>query len=395
MVEDISLSVTPQSKRDGEILREVSLNYDFEEPNGNIDQIDGIVVSMKDWENVSKGMQMRLGTVVKIRRPIRDRELIIDPDLWQLFRGYELDAERLLKTQIFSPDVRRTYREISTSRDPRNKLFKQVSELYPKLDKEYVKKSLEFQKREGADLLISPSPPITSVEYLDKQLGKMQEMNEISRGYVDSGLLDGDLMNILTIVPKILESSRTREKLLDAISNPRTDLVGVKLLDLENLSQAENTLNLIKGIKQNAKAKRIYLFYVLEFGYVAYCYGVNTVVVPMRGTPPYIRSRRRPPKTTMGSYYHPRDMTYYSHRELLAETRSQNYRFPCHCRVCTKFGTITQIEKGYWNRFRRIHFLLTKNTEIAELRSTTVPLSSALIDKFSRSKQTTWIPLLG
>jgi hypothetical protein len=403
MDENISLFINPQSKLDGAILREASINYDSKEPSGNIEQIDGIVVSMKDWVNVSKGLQLRQSIAVEVQRPIHDRELIIDPDLAQLFGGFESNAKILLDLPIFSFDTRRAYRTTSAEKGE-NKLLKQTRELYPTLDKKYVKQSLEFQHKENASVLVSPSPPITSGKYFDTQLQKMLEMNEMSRleinemskRGVDSERINKDLMNILTIDPRILELSEAKKKLLDAVLTPPTNLIGIKLLNLdtENISQAKEILDLIQGIKQRAATNRVYLFNVLEFGYIAYCYGVNTVVMPMAVKSPYIRIRQRFPIPRWGTYYHPVDMICYTRRELLAETRT-SYRFPCHCKACTTVGTIPKIRKASdWNRFRRIHFLLAKNMDIVELRSTTAPLDKALLDKFSRSKQTMWIPLL-
>lgn len=396
MVEDISIFINLQSKPEGIIFRDVNSTYNFKEPSGNIEQIDGVVVSMKDWKNVSNGLQWRQSTTEEVRRPLYDRELIIDPDLWQLFRGYGLNAERLFKTNVFSLDARRAYDEISTERNPKNKLSRQISEIYPKLDKEYVEKTLKFQKGEGASLIISPSPPITSAEHLESQLQKMQEMNKISKEHVDSGLLDGNLANVITLDPDIFKLSGAREKILKAISTPKVDIIGIKLLDLssEDMFQAREILNLIKNIRERAMAKRIYLFNVSEFGYVAHCYGVNTIVMPIGAKSPYTRRRKRSPRPSLGTYYHPKDMINYTYKDLLVETRSQNYKFPCHCKVCKKFGSITKVEKEYWNNFRRIHFLLVKNMDIVELRSTTAPLDKALLDKFSLSKQTMWIPLL-
>lgn len=397
MVENISLFINPQSMRDGKLLRDVNLTYNFKEPSGNIDLIDGIVVSMKDWRNVSKGLQYRVGSLDKIRRPLYDRQLIIDPDLWHLFGGYGLNAERLLRTKIFSSDAIRAYKEVSIDRDKSNKLFRQVSEIYPTLDKKYIKGSLEFQNIAGTNLLISPSPPITSVQYLDTQLQKMQEMNEISKNYVDSGLVTSNLMNMLTINPNIFDSPNTKEKLLTAVSKPRTNFLGIKLLDLnyEDISQAKELIYLIREIKKRSIAVEIYLFNVLEFGYVTFCHGVNTIVMPMWGRWPYIRARRKLPRTKWGTYYHPKDMIYYSHRNLLAETRDQNYRFPCHCKACSHHKNIPRIrDEDSWNNFRRIHFMLAKNMDIFELRKAPAPLNNALIDKFSRSKQTVWVPLL-
>lgn len=87
-------------------------------------------------------------------------------------------------------------------------------------------------------------------------------------------------------------------------------------------------------------------------------------------------------------------MTDDTYERLCDKTRSNNYRLPCHCEVCEKYGKVISVEEEVWNDFRRAHFLLVKSGEIKEIRNAPEPLKIALKDKFGRSEQTAWLPYL-
>ena len=138
----------------------------------------------------------------------------------------------------------------------------------------------------------------------------------------------------------------------------------------------------------------IFVFNVREFGYVTYCHGADAISMPISKSPYITRSKGgvRPPR--LGSYYHPIDMIDYGHEKLQGLTRPNNYRFPCHCEICENFISLLKVDKSYWNEFRKVHFLLLKNMEIKEFRETEVPLKTALMDKFGRSKKTAYVSFL-
>jgi len=154
---------------------------------------------------------------------------------------------------------------------------------------------------------------------------------------------------------------------------------------------------LLKFIDEFAKLGiPIHIFNVREFGYVTFYYGASTITTPIATDPYFMRSKSEDQPPRKGAYYHPLDMTNIVYDMLYAKTRSNNYRFPCHCEICDRFEKITNVpdDESAWNEFRRIHFLLVKNMELKELRETTVPLNIALKDKFGRSQQTVWLPFL-
>lgn len=72
----------------------------------------------------------------------------------------------------------------------------------------------------------------------------------------------------------------------------------------------------------------------------------------------------------------------------MEKTRDSNYRFPCYCEICEEIGRVTKIsDTDEWNRFRRIHYLLVKNTEIKRIRETDKVLKEALRDMFANSRR--------
>jgi len=417
-----SIFVNPQSGFDGRILQEVNKRYGGVDGHYGINQIDGIVVSIKDWDRVSKTLRLNQKTrQTKLggekeefnqQRTLKSRVLIIDPNIDILFRGFKNDKKQLLKTGIFSTEIEEVVEKINKIKENKKKVSTQIDELYPLLDIKIIRNFLKRSIENGSDILISPSVPITSKWNFDSQLEKVLDMNRISRVLVDTVFeemnVTRDLMHMLTLHPSALKSSSSEgkkriEQLAQAILSYGPDHIGLKLMDLhpENTSEVRRILKLVENIRRTAKTQMeeeipIHVFDVREFGYVTFCYGANTMTTPI-GRVPYFRMAEEPPddlRLAQGAYYHPIDMTNDDKETLYEKARPYEYRLPCHCEICNEYEKITKVDEQYWNEFRRVHFLLVKNMELKEIRETTVTLKSALKDKFARSEQTAWIPFL-
>lgn len=154
-------------------------------------------------------------------------------------------------------------------------------------------------------------------------------------------------------------------------------------------------LNLVKRISAMTSRKvPIHLFNVTELGYVSFCHGASSMISPI-ATDPYFRRRvDQMPPPRCGAYYHPIDMTHDPFDILLEKTRRMNYKFPCHCEICTEYERVTNVPEEYWNKFRRIHFMLVKSMEMRELKTSASYLKNSLKDKFARSDRTHWLPFL-
>ncbi len=381
---------------EGRVARQIVARYSTDVKKDGLGQIDGIAVSIKDWKTVSPPiLSGYLGKAPKHK--LIDKVRLIFPSLYLLFNGTELDKKALLETINASQELIEIINKIAFLEKRKEKFDKKIDEIYPLLDTSLIRMLLQHQIQNGADILISPSVPITSNRRISEQINKASEMNRVSRillGTVFSAYKEErDLMHVLTINPSVLKNDYIEAiKQTVLINNP--DHVGIRILNLDekNTSQVWTLLRLIKDLSESIP---VHVFNVREFGYITHVYGASSITTPI-ATDPYFRrsdSEQAPPR--QGSYYHPIDMTNDTYDAFLEKTRSKNYRFPCHCEICEKFLNIPSVEKNYWNEFRRIHFLLVKNMEMKELRDAASHLRIALKDKIARSHQTVWLPYLG
>lgn len=381
---------------EGQIARKIVARYSKRSKQNGMREIDGISVSIKDWKRISTPILMGyLGDAPEYK--LVDRIRLIFPSLYLLFTGTEADKKALVETIRASPELEEALHKIVVLRSRRDKIDKSIEDLYPLLDTSLIRNLIEDQIQNGADILISPSVPITSLKRINDQIAKASEMNRVSRILLDtvfSGYKEErDLMHVLTINPSVLKSNylqALKETVL--VNNP--DQVGIRIMNLDE-NNTSQIWALLRFVKQLSKSIPVHVFNVREFGYVTFLYGASTMTTPI-ATDPYFRRGdfdEAPPRK--GAYYHPIDMTNDTHEMLLDKTRSNNYRFPCHCEICEKFERIPRVEDANWNEFRRIHFLLVKNMEMKELRDAASHLGIALRDKFARSQATVWLPYLG
>lgn len=391
-----SIFVNPQYGKEAEILRKIEVRYPQKTKHDGLNQIDGIVASVKDWSELA--YYIFSGYITdEPKYKLTDRVRLIDPSLYLLFMGTDLDKTALLGSMPTLATLRSLVNQISSLSSQKEKTDKNIDELYPFLNTQIIRALIEYQIRNGSSILISPSVPITSLRRIEEQIEKAREMNRISRILLDTVFSryknERDLMHMLTINLSVLKSDYI-EKLRDAIISNKPDHLGLRIMNLmeNNTSQVWALLRFIRELdKANLP---IHIFNVREFGYVTFCFGADTITTPIATDPYFWRrtSDEQPPR--QGAYYHPIDMTNDTFDALLEKTRPNSYRFPCHCEICEEFINVTKVEKSYWNEFRRIHFLLVKNMEMREMREATVPLKIALKDKFGRSQQTIWLPFL-
>jgi len=393
-----SLFTELRFKTEAEMLREMEVRYSQSQTQNGIDQLDGIIASIKDWPDISKYIfrqESYLSPVPKYK--LTDRVIIIDPSLYLLFSAADFDKLSLINTLTTSDEMYAVVKNISENQSPRKKIDQNIELLYPLLDTRIIRNLLEAQIKNRGDIIVSPSIPITSLFRIKEQIKKCREMNRISRILFDtvfSGVKDEkDLMNVLSIRLSTIQPEYT-DSLKDILLANNPDQIGIRImgLDAENTSQIWSLLTFLKDLSKENKP--IYVFNVREFGYVTLCYGVNATSTPISADPYFVRSISDKPIPRRGSYYHPMDMTNDTYNRLLEKTRSNKYLLPCHCEICSRYNKILQIKESEWNEFRRIHFILVKNMEIKELREVKVPLMTALRDKFARSEQTQWLPYL-
>lgn len=390
-----SMFVHLNYQTEAQIIRKMVARYSEDSGCAGLSQIDGIAVSIKDWSRISPHILLGyIGDEPEYK--LVDRIRVIDPSLYLLFTGTMPDKNAVLGTMDASPTVKNIIHRISSLKSRGSKIDKSIDDLYPVLDTHLIRNLLEYQIRNGSDILISPSVPVTSLRRIRDQIRKAWEMNRVSRillNTVFSAYRDErDLMHVLTLNPSVLKTDYF-EGLKEAalVNNP--DHVGIRIMNLDegNTSQIWSLLRFIRELSESIP---VHVFNVREFGYVTFHHGAFSMTTPV-ATDPYFRraeSDEAPPRK--GSYYHPIDMTNDTYDILLEKTRSSSYRFPCHCEICGSFERVLNVDDTDWNKFRRVHFLLVKNMEMRELRETATPLGIALKDKFGRSQQTAWLPYL-
>lgn len=394
-----ALFVNARTKKEAHLLKETINRYPINKDHDGLNQIDGIVVSIKEYHKVSPFLvKKKLKDFGEEHYSIDDRIQIIDPSSYLPFMGTRQDKEAFCNAvKEWMPELQSIIDQIAVIKSQKTKIKEYMKKIYPLLDVRVIQRFLEFQIENHADILICPSVPLSSPRMIKEQIQKMGEMNRqggillktIFKKYKEPR----DLMNLVALNPSVL-IPKYFEDIRNALVQGKPDMIGIRLMNLNEKKVAEIKV-FLKFLKNLIGAKiPILVFNVREFGYVTFCHGASVISMPIAKSPYTTRTKggERPPRE--GTYYHPIDMVDYSYTRLRGEIRSNNYRFPCHCEICDAFSSFLKVKKSYWNDFRKIHFLLVKNTETKEFREIEVPLKVALKDKFGRSKKTGYVTFL-
>jgi hypothetical protein len=391
--------LNPQTKTDAKVLNDANDFYSQNNENSGIPNIDGFIVDVKDWAEIRANLNLGQTKLTDVRS-LNDRILVIDTSLDFLLRGSVDDREKLKKLFLFEDDLINKVTEIS-ERDntPIEKSDAVVNEVYPMLDLKPIKDLIQFSLDSRSDILVRPTNSITSSKNIELQTKKAKEMISMSKILVstlfskyESSI---DQMNLVTISAGLIEP-RNYDMLGDLLLSSAPDQIGLKLLNLNNRneSQLRNILDFLLYIKHKIKMidikVPIHLMNVDVFGYVAYCYGVNNISMPIAVDPYYISRRRSnligaPPK---GAYYHIQKRTHVQYGRLRMDCIKMDpqFKLPCYCAACESFDTILEVEKKTdWNYFRRLHEVLVRDIEISEIRNSPVPLHRSLQDMYARS----------
>ena len=395
-----SLFVELKRKREANLVRETIFRYPINNDNHDgINQIDGFNIPLSSYADVAPHLHPDLKSAFDENHYSIDKRIrLIDPSLYLLFMGSGSDKKEccdVLKDWL--PSLPPIVESISDLKSLREKADRSIREIYPLLDVVLAQKLFEYQIKNNASILINPSVPISSSRMIKAQVEKMREMNRVGRVVLNTLLTrfktKRDLMNMATLSPSVLISAN-RVNILDAIMQGEPDIIGIRLMNLDEKKSVEmkDVLKFIESLSSSGKPT--FVFNVREFGYVAFCYGACVVSMPIAKSPYTTRKKGSERPIKLGSYYHYYDMIDYSYVGLREKILAKNYALPCHCEICNHFGSLLKIDKRHWNYFRKVHFLLVKNMEMQEFRKTQVPLNIALKDKFGRSLKTGYVSLL-
>lgn len=405
-----ALLVNPQSKLEGEILRETNVIYPTSSGGIGLENIDGIVSYLKDWVDVASGLKLNQ-TSFSANRPLSDRILIILPELEFLIKGVKEERQKMYDVKVRGSklfDSRLTEKieqivELDPSTNKRTDSM--INELYPLIDTQLIAKLLRFQLENNVSILTMPTVPIISQRQLDSQFDKattmINESNTILENVFTAFHDKIDTMNILTITASVLKSENYT-KIFSILLNNSPNHVGIRIINVNpsNDNQIINIFNTLLAfyntMRESGKNIPIHLLGLDHLSYIGWTYGMSTTTLPIVQDPYYFGKRGgdQPPKPYNGAYYDPEDRTFYTKDVLYTKTRSANFRLPCYCDICKKFETIPKVPDTYWNEFRRIHTLLIRSTELKMVREARAPINIALREMFLRSKKLGWTQFL-
>jgi hypothetical protein len=393
-----ALFVNVRTKKEAHLLKETINRYPVNKNLDGLNQIDGIVVSIKDHHAVSPFLVRNKITDFAGKYSTDERSLIIDPSCYLPFMGLDQDKEAFCKTvSEWIPELQDKVNQITVMESQKSKIEEYMKQIYPLLDVRLIQGLLEFQMKNHADFLVCPSVPLSSPRKIKEQIKKMADMNREGGVLINTILkkyeMPKDSMNMVALNPSVL-APEYFEEIRNAMMQGNPNMLGIRLMNLDEKDVAE-TKTFLKFLKELEGTKiPIFVFNVREFGYVCLCHGASVISMPIARSPYTTRTKGTEKPVREGTYYHPIDMIDYQYARLRDEIRSNNYRFPCHCEACESFGILLKVDKKIWNDFRKIHFLLLKDMEIKEFRETNVDLKVALQDKFGRSKRTSYITFL-
>jgi hypothetical protein len=416
-----ALFVNPQTETDARILRRTVQDNPSETA-----YIEGIVVSLKDYRLVRKGLAADQTMLTLEALQINDRIKTIEPSLHILFQGASNDKEELMNVplngrhlgdiQLIPGGLR--LRDVVAkikSFEPNQqyeKIVHHIKEVYPYMDL-LIQPIMELAINEDSDFVVVPSVPITiSNSLIDFQVEKARSMNRTGKVLANTvfpkAMEKRDLMFLLTINPSVLRHDNFDKIISTLIIEEKgketvyPDQIGIRIMNLDKnkIEEIQTLLDFLAKLAETLKVHKkqipIHLLNVRNFGYVALCYGATTVTTPIAKEPYLQISSPTTVKDRKGRFYHPEHMVDYKYEKCLALSRPFGYVIPCFCKICKEVQTFLSIqEPAKWNEFRRIHFLLAKSIEIEEIKKAPAStLNRHLQQKFSRSKDTVWVAFL-
>lgn len=416
-----SLFVNPQTEADAKILTETVQKYPSETAH-----IEGIVVSLKDYRLVRKGLHADNATLTLEALHINDRIKSIEPSLHIIYQGASKDKDELMNVSLNGKHLgdfqlipgglrlRDVVAKIK-SFEPNQQIEKivhHIKEVYPYMDL-LISPIMELEINENSDFIIVPSVPITiSTNLIDFQVEKARSMNRTGKVLANTlfakAMEKRDLMFLLTLNPSVLKHDNFDKIISTLIIEEEgketiyPDQIGIRIMNLDKnkLEEIQTLLDFLAKLTEMVKTRKkqipIHLFNVREFGYVALCYGATTITTPIARAPYVQMSSPTKARDKRGKFYHPEHMLDYTHDKALALTRRFGYTIPCFCKICQESKTFLNVsEPDRWNEFRRVHFLLTKHIEIEEIKKApTSTLNRHIQQKFARSKDTVWVAFL-
>jgi hypothetical protein len=401
-----SIFLNPETEPEGQIIQQTNATYPNTQGGVGLEHIDGIVVYAKDWKNVSQGLKLDQ-TSFGNGRSIQDRVLLIVPELDHLFRGTEVERKRMHDTGLFNTGlvdlVNRIVETDPNDTNGRNDAI--INEAYPLIDTRTIAGLLRYQLDNKASMLVMPAVPITASRQADRQFEKAQTMIKESNTILENVFTAShnkiDTMNLLTLNASLIKPENYN-KITNVLLESSPSQVGIRITNFNpsNDNQVISVFNAIaelyNTIKDTRKDIPIHLMNMDHMSYFAWTYGASAVTMPIVRDPTFFgrRGAGQPVKPSKGVYYNTEDRTFDTFDVLYRKTRDANYKLPCYCEICQRYGTIPKVPESYWNDFRRIHTILVRSIELKMLREAPAPMNVSLKEMFLRSKKMGWTQFL-
>ena len=315
-----SLFVNPQHLLDAKALWKADHDY-------GLPQIDGIYLRLLDYKEVFSPLALNAQSLIPSDRPtIREKIRIIDPGLDSLLSGMNKDKEKMLATGLFDNRIRRVIKRLINSDGTNGEKTRMVvNDIYPYLQ---IRRLIEFQVENGADMIISPCINLSSKRYFLQQIQKARQMLVDTRTLLETSSLKKyletrDLMNILVINANLIQEQNFHS-IFDLILCNKPDHIGVKILGLQesNTVTWQLLLRFLRELHEyskhvtNSNPLPLHLINVDELGYTAYCSSVCNVVSPIATTPYFAFPSRKNQEgmnnesDTSPTFYHTYNINY-------------------------------------------------------------------------------------
>lgn len=400
-----SIFLNPETEPEGRYIHQTNAQYPTRQGGVGFENIDGIVVYGKDWNNVSAGLQMNQTSLID-GKSLQDKVLLVLPEIDHLLRGTEADRKRMHDTGMFDPTLVETVNRIvgiDPTGNERNDSM--INEVYPMIDTRTTARLLRFQLESKVSMLAMSGVPITSARQIDRQFDKAREMIQESYTILENVFTAYyekiDTMNLLTLNASLIKPENYN-KISTVLLEHAPSQVGIRVTNFNpaNDNQILSLFNCIAELYNTIRETRqdipIHLMNLDHLSYFAWTHGASALTLPIVRDPTFFgrRGAEQPVKPSMGVYYNIEDKMFYTRDNLLAETRDTNYKLPCYCEICQRFGTILKVPESYWNEFRRIHTILARSIEVKMLRDAPAPIRIALREMFLRSKKMGWTQFL-
>ena len=254
--------------------------------------------------------------------------------------------------------------------------------------------NLEIKFR--ADILIPPTPLITSDRLLDMTILINERSRELARGKRESAdyfLLRVDALRDNDIMDKIKQCVESSE-------DTRLTIFKFKNMNLnseERTSEKKAFKDLLielSYITRHSENKAFMLLDAANQVFPAALTGFNIVSASFNGDKEdrHMRIERSP----YGSWYDPDYMVFRTRKQLLEEIIKNNGGvIPCHCPECTSPSGLLSEDCIEYNRAVKRHYLFARETEMKEIFEAIKKKTTSMgADKLQRSSLKNLIDLI-